>query len=246
MGEENPPTDLADMVAEERKESAEGTAGPLTARPWSKYLLWVGGALVAIVAIWVLWSHRAGMAGVTSSSTATGSATGQQAIGAALQQQSATIAAADQHLAGTLQTSLSNLAQSQQQDMQVLAQNQQAQARQTSQALQQVATKENTGLQSLAEQQAQIAQQQTAETSSLLQHLQTTAPLATSGFQTASQEERQLSAHYFNYVAQNPGASVANNSYLAGLHQQAQVLRRQYPGSGPAGGYTRAQLGLGA
>jgi hypothetical protein len=245
MAEENPPTDLADMVAEERKESAEGTAGSLTARPWGKYLLWAGAALVAIVAIWVLWSHRAGMAGATSSTSGTAT-TGQQAVGTSLQQQSATIAAADQHLAGTLQTSLANLAQSQQQDMRVLAHEQQTQAHQTSQALRQATTQENTGLQALADQQAQIAQQQTAETSSLLQHLQTTAPLATSGFQTASQEERQLSANYFNYVAQNPGASVANNSYLAGLHQQAQVLRRQYPGSGPAGGYTRAQLGLGA
>jgi uncharacterized phage infection (PIP) family protein YhgE len=72
----------------------------------------------------------------------------------------------------------------------------------------------------------------------------TTAPAGyqPGSFAAAAQELQQLSAAYYRYSAQHPGATLETDPVLAQLHAEATQVRAAYPGAGPAGGYTKQQL----
>ncbi|MHB1669081.1 hypothetical protein [Thiomonas sp.] len=69
------------------------------------------------------------------------------------------------------------------------------------------------------------------------------SPVSSGGFSSAASRLHGLSVAYFAYSAAHPGATLQNNTYLQSLHATAQGIRSQYPGAGPSGGYTAAQLG---
>jgi hypothetical protein len=59
----------------------------------------------------------------------------------------------------------------------------------------------------------------------------------------ASQALVALSTLYLRYQSQHPNALSTSDPYLAELHAEANSIRQQFPGAGPAGGYTAAELG---